>query len=104
MSPTHSNALDPVYGHTVEGTNPSLLRAMGGGTSVPAYDVDFNREVDRSDGGYFGSPDAPCLQLDDAECSAPRYFRIGRSMQRRAQISLRRPINTARAQPTARGD
>lgn len=81
----YSNALTYVHGHSVGGTNPSLLRAMGGGTSVIAYDVDFNREVAGGDGGYFGSPEALRLLLDDAECSAPRYLRIGLSMQRRAQ-------------------
>src|SRR5690554_4020984 len=67
----YSNALSYVHGHSVGGTSPSLLRAMGGGTSVFAYDVDFNREVVGNDGGYFGSPDALRLLLDDAECSAP---------------------------------
>lgn len=33
------------HGHSVGGTNPSLLRAMGAGGGVAAYDVDFNREV-----------------------------------------------------------
>ena len=81
----YSNALTYVHGHSVGGTNPSLLRAMGGGTSVIAYDVDFNREVVGGDGGYFGSPEALRRLLDDVECSAPRYLRIGLSMQRRAQ-------------------
>ncbi|WP_454119515.1 glycosyltransferase [Microbacterium lacticum] len=34
-----------IHGHSVGGTNPSLLRAMGAGTAVLAYDVGFNREV-----------------------------------------------------------
>lgn len=80
MSPTPSNALTRVYGHRVGGTNPSLLRAMGGGTSVFAYDVDFASEAVGGGGGYFGSPEAPHLLFDDAECSAPRYVWIGRSI------------------------
>lgn len=90
MSQTHSNALARIHGHSVGGTNPSLLRAIGGGTSMFAYDVDFTREVAVGDGGYFGSPDTPHFLLDDAECSAPRYLRIGRSMQWRAQTSSTR--------------
>lgn len=42
-----------VHGHSVGGTNPSLLRAMGAGTAVIAYDVNFNREVLDSRGWFF---------------------------------------------------
>ncbi|MDO8733401.1 MAG: DUF1972 domain-containing protein [Actinomycetota bacterium] len=34
-----------IHGHSVGGTNPSLLRAMGAGAAVLAFDVEFNREV-----------------------------------------------------------
>ena len=34
-----------LHGHSVGGTNPSLLRAMGAGAPVIAYDVVFNRET-----------------------------------------------------------
>lgn len=34
-----------IHGHSVGGTNPSLLRAMGAGAPVMAFDVEFNREV-----------------------------------------------------------
>jgi glycosyltransferase involved in cell wall biosynthesis len=80
----YANALTYVHGHSVGGTNPSLLRAMGGGTPVLAYDVVFNREVLGADGGYFGSPAALQLLFDDAERSALRLLRIGQRLQRRA--------------------
>jgi glycosyltransferase involved in cell wall biosynthesis len=41
----YANAVTYVHGHSVGGTNPSLLRAMGAGAPVLAYDVEFNREV-----------------------------------------------------------
>lgn len=41
----YGNALSYVHGHSVGGTNPSLLQAMGAGAAVSAYDVNFNREV-----------------------------------------------------------
>jgi glycosyltransferase involved in cell wall biosynthesis len=41
-----------LHGHSVGGTNPSLLRAMGAGAPVGAYDVVFNREV-LGDAGWF---------------------------------------------------
>src|SRR3954447_9218331 len=39
------NAYTYLHGHSVGGTNPSLLRAIGAGAAVLAYDVDFNHEV-----------------------------------------------------------
>ena len=41
----YGNAVTYVHGHSVGGTNPSLLRAMGAGAPVLGYDVEFNREV-----------------------------------------------------------
>jgi glycosyltransferase involved in cell wall biosynthesis len=41
----YAHALTYNHGHSVGGTNPSLLRAMGAGSAVIAYDVEFNREV-----------------------------------------------------------
>lgn len=86
MSPVSSSALLRVYGHSVEGINPSLLRFTRGGTSVSAYGVKIGSEAVEGGGGYFGSPDILALLPDDAECSAPRYLRFGRSMQRRARL------------------
>ena len=34
-----------IHGHSVGGTNPSLLRAMGAGSAVMAFNCEFNREV-----------------------------------------------------------
>ncbi|MCC3272959.1 DUF1972 domain-containing protein [Arthrobacter zhangbolii] len=45
------------HGHSVGGTNPSLLRAMGAGAAVNAFDVVFNREVLRSAGRFFTNPE-----------------------------------------------
>jgi glycosyltransferase involved in cell wall biosynthesis len=41
----YANARTYIHGHSVGGTNPSLLRAMGAGAPVLGYDVEFNREV-----------------------------------------------------------
>ena len=42
-----------LHGHSVGGTNPSLLRAMGAGAPISAYDVVFNRETAGTAAGYF---------------------------------------------------
>ncbi len=49
----YANALTYVHGHSVGGTNPSLLRAMGAGTAVIGFDVPFNREVLDGNGWFF---------------------------------------------------
>lgn len=41
----YCGARSVLHGHSVGGTNPSLLRAMGAGTAITAYDCVFNREV-----------------------------------------------------------
>ncbi len=49
----YAHALTYLHGHSVGGTNPSLLRAAGAGTYTIAYDVSFNREVLADSGAYF---------------------------------------------------
>lgn len=49
----YAHALTYIHGHSVGGTNPSLLRAMGAGTATTAFDVTFNREVLAEYGHYF---------------------------------------------------
>jgi glycosyltransferase involved in cell wall biosynthesis len=48
------------HGHSVGGTNPALLQAMGLGAPVVAFASDFNREV-LSDGGLYVGSDARVL-------------------------------------------
>lgn len=53
----YANAACYLHGHSVGGTNPSLLRAMGAGTTTAAFDVSFNRGVLGPSGRWFSSPD-----------------------------------------------
>lgn len=43
------------HGHSVGGTNPSLLEAMASKALIAAHDNDFNRAVIQQDGYYFNS-------------------------------------------------
>lgn len=52
----YAHAATYLHGHSVGGTNPSLLRAMGAGAPVIAYDVVFNREVAGGAGACFADP------------------------------------------------
>lgn len=52
------------HGHSVGGTNPSLLEALGCGNLIIAHDNVYNREVTGEIGFYFKSPeDIPALTL-----------------------------------------
>ncbi len=44
-----------IHGHTVGGTNPSLVEALGAGNAILAHDNKFNRWVAGEDSQYFNS-------------------------------------------------
>jgi len=91
------NQLDDLYrhahtylhGHSVGGTNPSLLRAMGAGTAVIAYDVDFNRETLNGAGWFFRDADGVVAALTDAEAQPDRVRDAAESGQHRARTDFR---------------
>lgn len=56
-----------LHGHSVGGTNPSLLRAMGAGAPVVAFDVVFTREVLGSAGAFFADADQVAAAVEAAE-------------------------------------
>ena len=60
----YANAATYLHGHSVGGTNPSLLRAMGAGAPVLAFDVEFNREVTAGQGFFWADADALTALLD----------------------------------------
>ncbi|NKY40784.1 DUF1972 domain-containing protein, partial [Cellulomonas septica] len=63
----YAHALTYLHGHSVGGTNPSLLRAIGAGAPTVAYDVSFNREVLGDAGRWFATPDDVARLVEDAE-------------------------------------
>jgi glycosyltransferase involved in cell wall biosynthesis len=60
----YANARTYIHGHSVGGTNPSLLRAMGAGAPVLGYDVEFNREVTAGQALFWADADALTPLLD----------------------------------------
>jgi glycosyltransferase involved in cell wall biosynthesis len=52
-----------VHGHSVGGTNPVLLRAMGYGACILAHDTVFNREVAAEAGLFFPTDDEALAAL-----------------------------------------
>lgn len=63
----YSGALTYLHGHSVGGTNPSLLRAMGAGVAVDAFDVVFNRDVLGDSGRFFSDADGVATLVESAE-------------------------------------
>jgi glycosyltransferase involved in cell wall biosynthesis len=53
-----------LHGHSVGGTNPSLLEALACGNWVLAHDNPFNREVARDAADYFATPGQLARSLD----------------------------------------
>ncbi|HEY0888143.1 MAG TPA: DUF1972 domain-containing protein [Nocardioides sp.] len=80
----YGNALTYLHGHSVGGTNPSLLRAMGAGTSVIAFDVVFNREVLGADGEFFTDGRALASLVRAAEAAPLRQLALGERLRARA--------------------
>ena len=66
----YGNARSYVHGHSVGGTNPSLLRAIGAGAPTTAFDVVFNREVLGDAGQYFSTPSEVSAQIEQAEANS----------------------------------
>jgi glycosyltransferase involved in cell wall biosynthesis len=63
----YANCVTYLHGHSVGGTNPSLLRAIGAGAATIAYDVNFNREVVQGAGVYFRTAEQVAAELELAE-------------------------------------
>ncbi|MEP6491297.1 MAG: glycosyltransferase [bacterium] len=60
-----------LHGHSVGGTNPALLRAMGCGSAVLARDTVFNREVLGETGKFFAHEPEAVRSMVDAIDGAP---------------------------------
>lgn len=69
------NAFVYVHGHSVGGTNPSLLEAMACGNFVVARDVEFNRDVLGAHGRYFTSANDLARTLNELEGADPSRLR-----------------------------
>jgi glycosyltransferase involved in cell wall biosynthesis len=74
----YANCATYLHGHSVGGTNPSLLRAAGAGAAVTAYDVDFNREVLADAGRYFRTAGDVARLVAEAEADRDTTARRGR--------------------------
>jgi glycosyltransferase involved in cell wall biosynthesis len=74
-----------LHGHTVGGTNPSLVEAMGAGNPVLAHDNAYNRWVAEDAALYFESADDVSRQLDEMLGSAELLRHLREASRRRHQ-------------------
>lgn len=75
------NAATYLHGHSVGGTNPSLLRAAGAGTATIAFDSVFNRGVIEDAGWYFRTPNEAAERIMAAEHDEEQRVRFGRDIK-----------------------
>jgi glycosyltransferase involved in cell wall biosynthesis len=61
-----------LHGHTVGGTNPSLVEAMAAGNPVIAHDNPYNRWVVREGAAYFTTAQDVADRLDEILCTPGR--------------------------------
>jgi rhamnosyltransferase len=73
-----------LHGHSVGGTNPSLLEAMGAGNLVIAHDNPFNREVSGDTALYFREPTDLASRLREIERETKEFSGFKRAAQKRA--------------------
>ena len=82
----YGNCATYLHGHSVGGTNPSLLRAIGAGAATIAYNVNFNREVLADSGQFFDSAMDVAREIEYAEKAPERTRARGRRAQ---EVALR---------------
>lgn len=77
------------HGHSVGGTNPSLLEAMGCGNLIFAHDNPFNRETLAGCGLYFADVPELTKAIEEAEADVHDLLRLRGAAMRRAREKYR---------------
>jgi glycosyltransferase involved in cell wall biosynthesis len=72
-----------LHGHTVGGTNPSLVEAMAAGNPVIAHDNPYNRWVAEDAAVYFSTEDDVSAHLDELLASPTRLEQMREASLRR---------------------
>ena len=80
------NAYGNFHGHTVGGTNPSLLEALGSTDLNLLIDVGFNREVGEDSALYWGSEEGGLSRLIDEADGMDRSLRSEYGLKAKERI------------------
>jgi glycosyltransferase involved in cell wall biosynthesis len=81
----YAHALSSLHGRSLSGTDPSLLRAMGGATAPVLWDAPANREVAGTAGLYFRGAAQLAGLIEEVERYPFRFQEIGDLMRERAR-------------------
>lgn len=81
LNQLYANALSYLHGHSVGGTNPSLLRAAGAAAPTVAYDCNFNHEVIGEHGRFFATPADLAAQVAAVEADPAAAVQLGRELR-----------------------
>ena len=79
----YANCLLHLHGHSIGGTNPSLLRSAGAAAAIAAYDVRFNRDVIGDEALYFNDEKSVVECVERAEADPPAMRQLGLTLQTR---------------------
>jgi glycosyltransferase involved in cell wall biosynthesis len=85
------NSFAYMHGHSVGGTNPSLLEAMGCGNLIFAHDNPFNRETMGSCGYFFANEVNLTEAINRAEREHVELVRLRKAAISRARTNYRWP-------------
>jgi glycosyltransferase involved in cell wall biosynthesis len=89
LNSLYAGSASYLHGHSVGGTNPSLLRAMGAGAPTVAWEVDFNREVLADTGEFFSTSAQLSDLIEQIEADPVRARNRGEAARRRASTTYR---------------
>lgn len=78
------NCFAYVHGHSVGGTNPSLLEAMASDTIIAAHDNPFNREVLEKNGLFFSNSDELSEIMTEVEKDPMKFREMANAAKSRA--------------------
>jgi len=84
LNALYAGSASYLHGHSVGGTNPSLLRAMGAGAPVIAWEVNFNREVLGETGRFFATASDLADLVEEAEKDPAAAHDLGEGGRLRA--------------------
>lgn len=79
----YANCLLHLHGHSIGGTNPSLLRSAGAAAAIAAYDVRFNRDVIGDEALYFDDEKSVVECVERAEADPQTMRQLGLALQTR---------------------
>ncbi len=74
-----------IHGHSVGGTNPSLLEAMSTGNIVICHDNVFNREVSSNSALYFSDEPSLAEIMNQMESTPSKFSDLGKNAMQRVE-------------------